>query len=248
VREISHGGSTAGYQTFLARWPDEHVSVAVVCNTTGTNPGGYAHQVADLFLADKLKDVPVLKPLDVPAGALEQVAGVYRERATDAVLRVAWDKDKKTLRVGGQAVVPTGPGLLSGGDGSRTVTVLTAADSANQAWPTSGPAARLIERDGHSKPRTWDREQPFMPTPGQLTAFAGEYFCEELGVTYTFYIEGDALKVRFRPAQRFTLTPVFQDAFEADGNIIRFMRNAAGSVDGLRIFAGRVRHLRFVRR
>ena len=248
VREISHGGSTAGYQTFLARWPDEHVSVTVLCNTSGTNPGGYAHQVADLFLVDKLKDVPVPKPVDVPAGALEQVAGVYRERATDAVLRVAWDKDKKTLRVGGLAVVPTGAGVLSGGDGSRTVSVLNAADSVNPTWPTSGPAARLIDRDGRSKPRTWDREQPFAPTPAQLAAFAGEYFCQELGVAYTFYVEGDALKVRFRPAQRFALTPVFQDGFEGDGNIIRFTRAAAGSVDGLRIFAGRVRHLRFVKR
>jgi len=38
VREVSHGGSTAGYQTFLARWPDEKLSVVVLCNTSGTNP------------------------------------------------------------------------------------------------------------------------------------------------------------------------------------------------------------------
>ena len=248
VREVSHGGATAGYQTFLARWPDQQLSVAVLCNTTGTNPGGYAHQVADLVLADRLKDVPVLKVVDVPAGALEQVAGIYRERATDAVLRVAWDKEKKTLRIGGQAVAPTGAGLLSGGDGSRTVSVMSAADSVNPTWPTSGPAVRLIDRDHRSRPRTWDREQPFMPMPAQLVAFTGDYVCEELGVTYTFYIESETLKVRFRPAQRFALTPVFQDAFEADGNTIRFTRDAAGSVEGLRIFAGRVRHLRFVRR
>ena len=248
VREVSHGGSTAGYQTFLARWPDERLSVAVLCNTTGTNPGAYAHQVADLLLAGTLKAASVPKPVDVPAGALEQVAGLYRERSTDAVLRVAWDNDKKTLRAGGQALVPTGAGLLSIGDGSRTMSVVSGTDGVNPAWPASGPAVGLIDRDGPSKPRTWDREQPFVPTPAQLVGFAGEYFCEELGVTYTFYIDGDSLKVRFRPAQRFTLTPVFQDAFEANGNIIRFTRNAAGAVDGLRIFAGRVRHLRFVRR
>ncbi len=248
VREFSHGGSTAGYQTFLGRWPDQQVSVAVLCNTTGTNPGGSAHQVAELFLAGALKAVSVPKAVDVPAGELEQVAGIYRERATDAVLLVAWDKDKKTLRVGGQVVVPTGPGVLSGGDGSRSISVLTAGDSVSPSWPTSDSALRLVERDGRSQARTWDREQPFMPTPEQLTAFAGEYYCDELGVTYTFSVDGQALKVRFRPAQRFTLTPVFQDAFEGDGNIIRFTRNAGGSVDGLRIFAGRVRHLRFIRR
>jgi hypothetical protein len=54
--------------------------------------------------------------------------------------------------------------------------------------------------------------------------------------------------VRFRPAQRFTLAPVFKDAFEGDGYTIRFTRAPDGSVDGLRIFAGRARHVRFVRR
>ena len=248
VREISHGGSTAGYQTFLARWPDQGLSVAVLCNTTGTNPSGYAHQVADLLLGDALKPLPVPKAVDVPPASLEQIAGLYRERSTDAILRVSFDKDKKTVRVGGQALVPTAPGVLSAGTASRTIAVMATADSAGPAWPTAGPAVRLIDRDDRTKPRTWDREQPFSPTPADLSAFAGEYVCDELGVTYTFYVEGQGLRVRFRPAQRFTLTPVFKDAFEGDGNIIRFTRSSAGAVDGLRIFAGRVRHLRFVRR
>ncbi len=54
--------------------------------------------------------------------------------------------------------------------------------------------------------------------------------------------------MRIRPAQRFTLEPVFKDAFEVDGNTIRFTRSPAGAVDGLRIYAGRARHVRFVRR
>ena len=35
MREISHSGSTAGYRTWLARYPDEHASVAVLCNAGG---------------------------------------------------------------------------------------------------------------------------------------------------------------------------------------------------------------------
>ena len=84
VREVSHGGSTAGYQTYLARWPAERLSVAVLCNTTGTDPGGYAHQIADLFLADKLKPRPSVRMVDVPADTFKALAGVYREISTDA--------------------------------------------------------------------------------------------------------------------------------------------------------------------
>jgi CubicO group peptidase (beta-lactamase class C family) len=43
VREVSHGGSTAGYQTFLARWPDERLSVVMCTRPARTGakaPGG----------------------------------------------------------------------------------------------------------------------------------------------------------------------------------------------------------------
>jgi CubicO group peptidase (beta-lactamase class C family) len=241
VREVSHGGSTAGYQTFLARWPDERLSVAVMCNTTGTNPSGYAHQVADLFLAGKLKERPTVKAADVPADTFKDLAGVYREELTDAVVRVTYDASARALRVGGPALVPIGANALSTSDGSRTFAV---------ERKGTGGGVRIIESDGgRSKPRVWEREPPFAPTPQNLAAYAGDYVCDELGsLVYTFYVEDGALKLRARPAQRSTLTPAFPDGFLSDGDTIRFTRDAKGRVDGLRIYAGRVRNLRFVKR
>ena len=49
VREVSHSGSTAGYRAFLARYPDQHVSVAVLCNVA-TTATVLAHAVADQYL------------------------------------------------------------------------------------------------------------------------------------------------------------------------------------------------------
>ncbi len=241
VREISHGGSTAGYQTFLARWPDERLSVAVLCNTTGTNPGGYAHLVADIFLAGKLHDPPEVKTADVPAETLRQLVGVYREKLTDAVARVTYDEKSKSIRAGGQTLVPTAENVLSTENGGRTYTF------ENEA---PGGAARIIESDGgRSKPRIWELEPPFAPAPQQLAAYAGDYVCDELGgIAYTVYVDGEALKVRARPAQRMTLTPAFPDGFTEGGNTIRFTRDSQGQVEGFRVYAGRVRNLRFAKR
>jgi CubicO group peptidase (beta-lactamase class C family) len=241
VREISHGGSTAGYQTFLARWPDDRLSVAVMCNTSGTNPGGYAHQVADLFLANKLKARPAVKAADVPADTFKNLSGVYREKPTDDVVRVIYDEKAKGLRVGGAVLVATSAGVFSTPDGGRTYTIETGG---------AGGSVRITETDGgRSKPRVWEREPPFEPTPQQLAQFAGDYVCEELGdLVYTVYVEGNALKVRARPAQRFTLGPIFPDAFTGEGEVIRFTRDAKGRVEGFRVFAGRVRNLRFAKR
>ena len=54
VAEVSHGGATAGYRSFLARYPDQHVSVAVLCNSGDANAGQYAHAIADEYLGSAL--------------------------------------------------------------------------------------------------------------------------------------------------------------------------------------------------
>ncbi|HEY9230459.1 MAG TPA: serine hydrolase domain-containing protein, partial [Gemmatimonadaceae bacterium] len=50
VREVSHDGSTAGYRTFLARYPAQRVSVAVWCNSAAANATDLGRQVASLVL------------------------------------------------------------------------------------------------------------------------------------------------------------------------------------------------------
>ena len=62
------------------------------------------------------------------------------------------------------------------------------------------------------------------------------------------YVEGEALKLRARPVLRLTLVPTFQDGFVAGGNTVRFTRNPKGQVEGFRVYAGRVRNLRFAKR
>jgi len=241
AREVSHGGSTAGYQTFLARFPDQGLSVAVLCNTTGTNPSRYAHDIADIVLAGTLRQPPSVRAVEVAPEVLERMAGLYREATTDAVLRLVWDAKGRALRAEGQTLVPTGPGELYTQDGSRRL-------STERGWPDSVAPGSLVESTAGGKPRRWDLQRPYAPDAAQLNEFAGDYESDELGVTYTFYVEGGALKLRFRPAQRLTLAPVFRDAFDADGYTIRFTRAPGGAVDGLLIYAGRARHVRFARR
>jgi CubicO group peptidase (beta-lactamase class C family) len=239
VREVSHGGSTAGYQTFLGRWPGERLSIAVLSNVTASNPSKLAHEVADIYLAGKIKEPakPVAAP--VPAGILKGYVGVYREPRTDAALKVELDKDGKTLRIGGTPVVSVSSTTFATADGSR--------------WSVfgTGPAGRplrMTESDGRSKPREWEAVPAFAPGPAELEAFAGSYYSEEIDTTYRLYVEGGKLKGRFRPAQRFEMVPVYTDAFETEGDIVRFTRDGAGRVDGFLVYAGRVRHLRFVKR
>jgi len=75
VPEVSHSGSTAGYRAFLTRYPEQHLSVAVLCNVTTANATELAHQVADIYLGDRAKAPPSAGPT---AAQLAAAAGLYR--------------------------------------------------------------------------------------------------------------------------------------------------------------------------
>ena len=81
VREVSHSGSTAGYHAFLTRYPDQHVSVAVLCNAGNANPTQYAHAVADAYLGPALSAPPAVAPGGGRGGA--PLTTAFRPSAAD---------------------------------------------------------------------------------------------------------------------------------------------------------------------
>jgi CubicO group peptidase (beta-lactamase class C family) len=55
LHTVSHGGSWGGYRAELLRFPDQHFSVACLCNVGNAGPSRRAHQVADIYLASLMK-------------------------------------------------------------------------------------------------------------------------------------------------------------------------------------------------
>jgi CubicO group peptidase (beta-lactamase class C family) len=53
-RTVAHGGAFLGFLAELLRFPDQHTSIIVLCNTFTGNPSGRARQVADAVLAPVL--------------------------------------------------------------------------------------------------------------------------------------------------------------------------------------------------
>lgn len=62
LREISHDGYLDGFYTMLLRIPDEKLTVAVLTNAApgrpSTDPKRLAHQLVDIYLADKVALLP----------------------------------------------------------------------------------------------------------------------------------------------------------------------------------------------
>jgi CubicO group peptidase (beta-lactamase class C family) len=98
VAEVSHSGSTAGYRAFLSRYPEHHLSVAVLCNAANATATQYAHAVAEAYLGSSVGPAPAaagtrpapLPPPSQPAVELSAYSGRYvsDEAETEFVVMV----------------------------------------------------------------------------------------------------------------------------------------------------------------
>ena len=118
VPEISHTGATSGYRAFLARYPEQRVGVAVLCNAGNVDPGRAGRSIARIMIPNGVSgalassvapeegtgrgDAGRYTP-DVDA--LQSLAGEYYSPDADATF---------TIEVrDGVAVLHRGPGMQS---------------------------------------------------------------------------------------------------------------------------------------
>lgn len=235
VPEVSHGGATAGYRAFLARYPEQRLDVALLCNAAGANAPALAHQVANLYL--ERAPEPRESPAAVEPALLQARAGLYRDTRTSLVLRLGMEEGVLGV-VGGGDLVPVSPSRFRAGDG----------------WVVFGEAPRAGERaafdlvgsDGDSV--RYEPVADFAPTAAQLAEFAGTYHSDEADATLTLEVAGGKLVLRDPAGSSAPLEPAYADAFSLGGGIIRFARGSGGRVTGLSVVSDRVWSLAFERR
>lgn len=235
VREVSHSGSTAGYRAHLVRFPDQHVSVGVLCNVGSGNATRFAYEVADAYLGDRLKPATPPASAQVPAAVLGARAGLYRSLKTGQPLRVTVEKDQ--LRAGDGTLV-----ALSGarfGQGRTEVTF-----EGDGTAPS--PRVRFAYANGTSE--AYERVAPATPAAADLAAYAGVYTSDEAEVSFTLAVENGVLTATRRPDTRAALEPVYADGFSSPVGFVRFHRAGGGRVTGLSVLTGRAWDVRFERR
>jgi hypothetical protein len=73
LHTVSHGGSWGGYRAELLRFPEQHFSVACLCNRGDANPTKRAVQVADIYLGSMMKPKEEKKPAEREAGEKKEI-------------------------------------------------------------------------------------------------------------------------------------------------------------------------------
>ncbi|MCK5651703.1 MAG: beta-lactamase family protein, partial [Gemmatimonadetes bacterium] len=225
LRTVGHGGSDAGYRSQFLRFPDQAVTVAVLCNFPRSGPGALARNVADIYLEDAFpQEASSPEEAREEAGdavsiseeELERLAGAYLQSANDLPTRVAVRE--------GALVVQTGPGerLVHLGD----LTFRTASGSDTVRFVVSNEGVVIPRGPGGA---TFRRMEPADPGPDALEEYAGRYFSEELGIEYDLQVEEERLMLETRKSAPRPLAPTFEDGFAyRGGSFLTFTRGADG--------------------
>jgi CubicO group peptidase (beta-lactamase class C family) len=240
--EVSHSGATAGYSTFLARFPSEHLSIAFLGNLSGLDGSAFVYRITDLLLDPVLAPRPA-RPVAVPLApeALAAFAGLYHSPEHDLLVPITVKAGK--LMLNAVELVPIGPHTFSVNTTGGKVEFSTA--------PDGGP--RRVSFTSNRITRTYTAVPAVKPTPTQLAAYAGDYYSPELDVTIPVAVVSGNLSVRIRPSPAQTAEPTFADGFwlgPTHAWHLTFTRDSAGAIDGFEATnaIGRCRRVKFVHR
>jgi CubicO group peptidase (beta-lactamase class C family) len=146
-RAVLHGGSLGGYRAHLTRFPDQHVSVACLCNMASIAPAQLVDRVADIYLAGVLAGEagagrggrggrgraggaapePAAPPALAP-GRLAEYVGTYYSDELDATYTVLVQENRLVLRRVSPAASPLTPAAVDAFTlGAQTVRFLRGA-------------------------------------------------------------------------------------------------------------------------
>jgi len=249
LKNVGHGGSWAGFRAGISRFPEQKFSVICFANLDSINPTDLCLKVADIYLADLIKEAAKAetekpKPFPLSQKELEEKAGNYRDERFGQWMAVTVDKDKLKAALGGREFVltPTAQTVFSALESPFPVTIEFPAQEAGR------PAAALLKRRGGAT--KYIKAAPLKPlTEAQIRAYAGTYGSDELlGAAYRIAVEKGMLVVRFRSIEPTPLKAMAPDQFTGGFFNLDFIRDKGKKIGGYTLSLGRVAGIAFVKK
>jgi CubicO group peptidase (beta-lactamase class C family) len=244
-RVVWHGGSAAAYNSLLARFPEQGLSIAILCNAGDiAETTVFARRIFDLFtpVAGAEGAVGSSAEPGVPGPDLNSKAGLFFSERTGEPLRLV--VERAALRVAG------GPRLVPITDDRFRPTSATLTFMSQDEFELRFVSQDQIElRSMEGRTTTYRRAEPYAPTPADLAAVAGRYESDEIGSVLEVAAGDGGLRVRLAhaPARTLTFEPVAPDTFQAGMVTVRLRRDEAGTVVALGYSSPVLRDVEFAR-
>ncbi len=232
-KQVAHGGATAGYRTFLARYPDKKVSIAVLCNGTGPDSTALANSIADEVLGPFPEPPATPSAEKLPIQQPEKYVGLWKNERNRTASRISINNGE--LRFGNTPLRATSDGSLMAGASKLTF--------------KNDTAGRPVSFDATANNDTirFTAESEWQPAASDLAAFVGDWYSDDAEATVKIIADGDNAFLQIKNSPRIALRPLYKDCFTGSGQILWFDRDASGKIVRMHIGEGRMRDMPFVR-
>jgi CubicO group peptidase (beta-lactamase class C family) len=254
LNTVDHSGADAGYRADLIRFPDQHFSVACLCNLGSANPSNLAQKVAEVYLGSEMQPAESAhagdsKPIPLTVEQMQAKAGIYLnvKDPDDLVRFVIKDGELQVGNVGNDANYP-----VEAVSENQFRLAIARGELMTFSPATPGTPLRLTVTHEDGKIETFSAVPAFAPSATQLAEYAGVYSSPEIDPLYELKVESgpdgkDRLVLHHLKSNPDTLHPVTRDFFTVDAGKIRFTRDSKGVITGFLLSTGRVIDLRFER-
>jgi len=237
LREVSHSGATAGYRGWLARYPDQGLSVALLCNAGAANPGELGHAVSDVYLAGVRPKHAAQASLQVDAAVLQAEAGPYRSVRDHTTYSI--DVKEGNLELDRRTVLKP--------FSAKSFTAREDGPVFKFDTDASGKVLGLQVLAQGDLLGSYEKVERANPNRTDLEAMTGEYASNEAEVTLKVALEPNGLVIHRRPDTIIPLTPTYRDGFSSSLGSVRFIRDSGGRVIEMSIGGQRMWDLRLPR-
>jgi CubicO group peptidase (beta-lactamase class C family) len=234
IKEVTHSGGTAGYQTYLVRFPDKKLSVAALCNGYPPSSGEIVYSIVDEVFGPFPAAAEQTAAVTLAEDQLKKYVGTWKNEKTRNANQIVLEKGE--LKINGGPLKPVAEGAFMLGD--RKAKFIPNKEGVPERM-------EIANTDGSTTRLRFERE--WKPTATDLNEFAGDWYSEEAQSGISIKIENGNAFLVLRPVLRSQLKPVYMDAFSAQGYILWFARDKSGKVTELHVGGSRMRDMLFVR-
>ena len=249
IEETGAAGD-AGYLAGMTRFPDQHLSVAILCNSTSVDPQALGIRIGDVYLNGRVSTAiatakaPARAQLRLPPGRFVKFVGTYIAPGENFVLRIRQRPD------GLWAQWFWGASSIDGPIEALAENRLRFPGIEEMDFGIHGSVI-LKDRGSGMRLRSteYTRVPEYQPTAADLLQFSGTYSSKELDVPLEVTLDGPRLSLHKPKTPPCPLLALARDLFVGSGMRVRFTRDPQGIVSGLLLSGrwNRVQNLRFER-
>ena len=254
LRTIGHGGGDEGRRTYVVRYPDQGLAIALLCNLDDIDPAALSRSIAEVHLGDAFPEpagpeaagsAASAAPVSLSPEELRSKVGLYRNASDDSVGRIFIREGKlmaseNASDSGGYELTPIGANRFAIVGTPIVVEFVPGGVGKPQEIHVTGAGPKPMVSQLITT--------PFAPSNPQLRAFEGTYTSDEVHGTYTVVTRDSGLAIEIPGRSGISLQPLFTDAFGGHPvGVVKFSRDADGVVTGFAMNAPGVRGLRFKR-